>query len=297
MRNSSIDAIKGVLILTVILGHVLVGNIDNNIARYIIYSFHMPVFFFISGYLINTDTLSMLSIRQLLSKYWKRMMAMWCVAWVIYTAYVVYGHFNVGYILSCFYNPYYHLWFVPSLFMMIVIVWILTKKQMFHSVSIAILLMIGILLFNLAQTKYTISSAWNCSMLPFFLLGLISRKYLKKMTRGGGGILLLYFIAIVIINICINNTISFYRTYLMLPMVGLLCIMGLLPIIHTGRFHCGILEFWGRNSLPIYLWHVAPIIVFKWVWSDDTTTYYLVSSIVMILFAIISYFHNKKLVI
>lgn len=289
-RNPSVDAIKGVLMLFVVLGHVLLGNIDNNIVRYVIYSFHMPVFFFVSGYLINTDKLAMLTMRQLFTKYWKRMISMWCVAWIVYTTYVVYGHFNVGYVLGCIYHPYYHLWFIPSLFMMIMIVWILAKKQVIHRAGLVILYMIGILLFNLSYTKIAISAAWNCSMLPFFLLGVISQRYFVNLNTGGSKFILLYFIAVIIINLCIDNTILFYRTYLMLPMVGLLCIMGLLPMIHTGRFHCGILEYWGRNSLPIYLWHVAPIIILKQVWSDTPIIYYTISVILLIMFVIISCF-------
>lgn len=123
-RNSSVDAIKGILIFGVVLGHMLLGKIDENIVRYVIYSFHMPAFFFVCGYLINVDKLSTLSMWQLLAKYWKRMIAMWSVAFAIYTiysVYAVYGYFNVKYVLGCIYTPYYHLWFVPSLFMMILI--------------------------------------------------------------------------------------------------------------------------------------------------------------------------------
>lgn len=56
-RNRSIDAVKGVLILLVIIGHVLVGPIDEHVVRYVIYSFHMPAFFFVSGYLLSLERL------------------------------------------------------------------------------------------------------------------------------------------------------------------------------------------------------------------------------------------------
>ena len=54
-RNSTIDGIKGFLILCVVVGHILTGSLDENPIRYIIYSFHMPCFFYISGYLLNTE--------------------------------------------------------------------------------------------------------------------------------------------------------------------------------------------------------------------------------------------------
>ena len=53
MRNKNIDLIKGILVLLVIIGHVLKGSLSENLARYIIYSFHMPLFIAIAGYLFN----------------------------------------------------------------------------------------------------------------------------------------------------------------------------------------------------------------------------------------------------
>ena len=56
-RNLYIDLIKGIAIITVIIGHLIqytsVGNFnfyENYIYKFI-YSFHMPLFMLISGYL------------------------------------------------------------------------------------------------------------------------------------------------------------------------------------------------------------------------------------------------------
>src|SRR6478735_3308217 len=52
--NSQLDALKGFAILLVVLGHstqtyAANGNFDNNFLFRIIYSFHMPLFMFLSG--------------------------------------------------------------------------------------------------------------------------------------------------------------------------------------------------------------------------------------------------------
>ncbi len=47
-----IDALKGLGIITVVIGHTC--NPDSNLATFI-FSFHMPLFFFISGYLFNLN--------------------------------------------------------------------------------------------------------------------------------------------------------------------------------------------------------------------------------------------------
>lgn len=52
-RDASIDALRGFAILLVVFGHSLQftnPDFDNNILFRIIYSFHMPLFMFISGY-------------------------------------------------------------------------------------------------------------------------------------------------------------------------------------------------------------------------------------------------------
>jgi fucose 4-O-acetylase-like acetyltransferase len=54
-RDHQIDALKGVAIILVVLGHSVQindPNFDNNLIFRIIYSFHMPMFMFLSGFII-----------------------------------------------------------------------------------------------------------------------------------------------------------------------------------------------------------------------------------------------------
>ncbi|CAG1020274.1 hypothetical protein MTYM_00165 [Methylococcales bacterium] len=58
-RIPSIDALRGLLILLVVVGHVLQfssPDYDSNLAFRLIYSFHMPLFIFISGYVSSNDS-------------------------------------------------------------------------------------------------------------------------------------------------------------------------------------------------------------------------------------------------
>ena len=48
-RNDFIDFLKGIGIILVVIGHVSQNERINDF----IYSFHMPLFFFISGFLFN----------------------------------------------------------------------------------------------------------------------------------------------------------------------------------------------------------------------------------------------------
>lgn len=59
-RLDHIDACKGIGILLVILGHTNVPSIVHTI----IYSFHMPLFFIISGYLFSEAKCAAISTKE-----------------------------------------------------------------------------------------------------------------------------------------------------------------------------------------------------------------------------------------
>lgn len=57
-RNHHIDALKGVAIILVVLGHSIQlndPNYDNNLLFRIVYSFQLPMFFFLSGFILSTQ--------------------------------------------------------------------------------------------------------------------------------------------------------------------------------------------------------------------------------------------------
>ena len=57
-RDHHIDALKGVAIILVVIGHSIQindPNYDDNLLFRIIYSFHLPMFFFLSGFILSTQ--------------------------------------------------------------------------------------------------------------------------------------------------------------------------------------------------------------------------------------------------
>ena len=71
-------------------------------------------------------------------------------------------------------------------------------------------------------------------------------------------------LSIVCVYLFMESKIEFMRTYMEIPIASILCLLGILPMLQRGKFQGGIFEYWGRNSLRIYLWHVIPIICLKW---------------------------------
>ena len=122
-RNPNIDFLKGMLILLVIVGHLLNGSIRSSLPRYLIYSFHMPLFIALTGYLIRPEGLLSLTFPALIRKYFRRLLLPWLLALQIF--YLVNhlsspGEISLASYLSSYWDIYFHLWYIPGL-----MVWIL----------------------------------------------------------------------------------------------------------------------------------------------------------------------------
>lgn len=259
-RNPSIDVIKGILIILVVIGHILRGSLDDNTLRYVIYSFHMPAFFFVSGYLLNLRKIKDLSFREIMHRYWNRMLRVWCIAWIIYSIYVFKDNFSVYDLLSNIVNPYYHLWFVPSLFLMTIIVWVIIKKCKNEGLSYALLLGLAILTSDIGGDFSEIPRILRCHFLFFFILGIWSREKLTN-TKQGGVIIISYLIFVAFVKRILEY--SLFCSYFQFPCVMLLSLWGILPILQGYKLKNPVLEYCGKYSLEIYLWHVIPILVLK----------------------------------
>lgn len=129
-RNPNIDFLKGLLILLVISGHLLSGSIRSSLPRYLIYSFHMPLFIALTGYLIRPEGLLSLSFPALLRKYFRRLLLPWLFALQIF--YLLNhlsspGEISLTSYLSSYWDIYFHLWYIPGLMVWILISWFLLK--------------------------------------------------------------------------------------------------------------------------------------------------------------------------
>lgn len=121
-RVGYIDVAKGVGILLVILGHSMVGDI---FLKNVIYSFHMPFFFILSGYFLNFER----SIKSNMQKSFKMLLVPYFAVSLIQI--LLYGIFKRELLVSEFYtalmggadvygihaNFQNVIWFIPTLFL------------------------------------------------------------------------------------------------------------------------------------------------------------------------------------
>jgi fucose 4-O-acetylase-like acetyltransferase len=186
--NQTVDVVKGLLILLVIIGHVLLGS-QRTPVRYFIYLFHMPLFLFVGGYLVNLPKLSEMSWKEIFVKYYKRMLKAWGFAWVIYTMLVNVKTLSVSVVFANMLNPYFHLWFIPSYFLMICLAVACSKKKI--SVWWIVLLGAFTICFQCFYNMPNICKLWP---LIYFAFGILFRQHqlqefadlLNKFNLGGG---------------------------------------------------------------------------------------------------------------
>lgn len=110
-RWYNFDLIKGILVILVFIGHIVPGSLKEVFIRYFIYSFHMPLFIGVSGFLYNDQNSNKFI------KYIRRIVIPWMIAVLIY---LIIGRLSdaslleisIKDIILAFMLPYYHLWFI-----------------------------------------------------------------------------------------------------------------------------------------------------------------------------------------
>lgn len=157
-RNGNIDFIKGILVILVILGHVIPGVLQETFSRYFIYSFHMPLFIAVSGYLVPTQKLNYQSRIDILHKYWYRLIVPWICAVNIY--FIIKNFPDIAKLdliayVELYYKPYFHLWFTVAYLLYLYLFYLLNVKLNLKPFIIAILSLPICIIFKFYTPPFT----------------------------------------------------------------------------------------------------------------------------------------------
>ena len=129
MRNKTVDIAKGLGILLIVFGHNWIVLHGKGELFRIIFSFHVPLFFFLSGvFLKETESLPSL----LKSKTDSLLKPYFVVSCGLGLANAVAGKTSLGYFVGIFYSTgstidWTPLWFLPHLFVVIIFSWLTVK--------------------------------------------------------------------------------------------------------------------------------------------------------------------------
>lgn len=297
----SIDFFKGVLIFLVVIGHYLQGVLGETLSRYFIYSFHMPFFIGISGYLFNLEGIEK-SKKEYIKTLCRRIIKPYIIANIIYGFLINYKELieleYINFILDFIKTiiiSYYHLWYIQGYISYMIITYILIKIFKLKSKSTIICgLFISIFTYYMYFYYSRESIFLNIFLnnfriynLIFFLCGFYIKYYKINLKNNKKELLL--FLALFLTNSIgtfyiknpIINGILFYLS-------NLYGIMYILTIcIKYKNIKIKFINFIGKKSLYIYLYHIVPLFILKEIFKIKINNQYIYYSIIILLSGIV----------
>lgn len=250
-----IDICKGLAIVLVILGHTYRSNAIQNW----LYSFHMPLFFILSGWLRGNkgaaDNVSFVK-KQALGLVWPFILfeALTYVYWLIIESH--FREFDMG-----------PLWFLVVLFLVEIICnWLIINKS---KMCVSILALVFLFVFSLGCMYIARNSilAWiprTAGGMTFYLVGLLVSKYKKifdiqhDISKRNVVICFTAGLALTIPLSMYNGRVDMYNLisgniiiYFIAALVGTAMLCSLSMIINKNN----MLEFFGRYSILILCTH------------------------------------------
>lgn len=267
-RNPNLDILKGFLISIVVVGHSIQTtniNFDSNYLFKFIYSFHMPFFFLISGYLAFFSLSNKCDVHScVINKV--RYLVIPFASWYI-IAYFLHGHSLVDftdYLLLLGYGVDRGLWYLWILFIMYGILWIAFKLALENIVRTYVILLFFIAIIPNSDVLGAKYLKWY---LIFFLLGILINAYqpfFERIYKKFDNYLVLFLISILFILgvyfIWSRNYIAggfFSSQYTFMAFKFFIAIIGIYIvydfITKLSIFKSSFIQSLGKNSLGIYI--------------------------------------------
>ena len=291
--NNSIDFFKGTLIISVFLGHLIIGNINDTFVRYFIYSFHMPLFIGISGYLFNYNSLNE-SPKNFIKKLFRKIIVPYISAIAFYCSFISYKFIldcNISlFIINFFKNviySYYHLWYIQGYLSYIIITYFVLKLDLNMKkiiiLSFGFSLIIYYLYFIADVTNIILKIFLRNFQLYFFIFFIIGyflkeKKIDIKLNNRNWIIVISLFILNSILGFYIKNQ---YIVGLFFYLSNIFSVIFMLKICKEySNFKINSINFMGSHSLYFYLWHILPIIILKSrILNENIYSYYILGII------------------
>ena len=266
-RKQNVDIAKGIAILFVIIGHCYSGdNISNGIFK-IIYSFHMPLFFIISGILYSEKEKWGGSFS--LSKKLHSFILPYFVFELLYSICISFsgGFVNLTKYLITTLTLYGvgATWFLPCLFFVELLFYFMKKQKQVRLLTVIICFILGLFL---PFDGYWIVIGRCFIGIGFYAFGFYTKNYLLKKYKL---YILLGSMIVVICTALMNSTIDLYSMqlgngflYITSSLAGSFSILCISSILETRKnFFLEIIKFYGRNTLIILCTHVFLIRLFQ----------------------------------
>jgi fucose 4-O-acetylase-like acetyltransferase len=295
-RSVYIDTIKGILIILVVFGHFLETTFEcpiDCLIRNIIYSFHMPLFVFLSGYLTPSEDDRI--IRGI-----KKAAILYIVFQTIEL--ILHGDFSI----RGFLTPYWHLWYIWCVLFWRIGIYFFKGYLTNKTIIIASCFIVGFAI-GFVPRNSTLAIQRIFAFLPYFMLGYFSKG--KQLKEGISKLDIKWFILCLLCLVPImiykgqnyffilTNSMSF--EWSKLNMFGRISayIIGISFSVIILRFtkENNILSKIGKDSLIIYLLHAEFVLIVRYfqVLPRNPFMYIIYTIVTITVLMLLSYCLNK----
>ena len=286
-RMNWLDFAKGIAMISVVLGHAL--DDDSSLSK-LIYSFHMPFFFIMAGYLLNLDKWGGAeNFKSFATKLFKRLLVPYYLANILFfPIWFVVCH-ELGYLNYfwewCTYKPLNffteifigdgtnlvlgQLWFLPTLFLTQIILIFLYNHLIkigakIFLFAVAIVSCAGFVIKNFFLLPMGLDIAF--AMQIFLLAGILIRRHkvLDKMDFKLCGALILILLGVFYFNETIDVNTRIYGNPLLFyagGLAGTLLVMKLSALIANVNIFSAI-SYCGRQTMMVLVMHTILLNIF-----------------------------------
>lgn len=286
-RNPYWDNLKGVIIILVVFGHLLYDAPVSSWFEYpltIIYSFHMPVFIFISGFFgKHNHSYSAISLLKLAFAYLLFNGVMQLFVCNIFDSYSLL-------------TPLYSFWYLPALIIWRAITPYISRYRLALPLSFLVAIMIGFW----SDIDNTLALSRTIAFYPFYLAGYILPESFNEKIRKRTSATYIFGGSLTLIGLLFSCIYAKMYTITanelaMMPYENIFCLANRIiiflisTIIIAGLLFCvprKVLPFitmWGKNSLSIYLVHRFIVVLLC-----TTIAATIDSAVVYLIFALIT---------
>lgn len=272
-RIKWIDMAKGYGTILVIIGHLAQGFLKNEI-----YSFHMPLFFFLAGYVFFSEKYKVATFiknkfRTLIVPYFFMGMVIIVCMWVFHGIFSL-ADFMDGLSQLLIQKRFQAIWFLACLFftemLMFVLIKVLKNNHVLLTVIVLLITGMGFLYYRLGGPALP----WNIDICMisvfFFTFGYLMRQcgiFEKTGILKKGIVTLIAVIVLQVICVIINTRLTnervdmFYNQYACIPITLLASILGILVVIYISNLKANnIILYVGQHSMIYFGWHHALVI-------------------------------------
>lgn len=273
-RLDYVDAIKGFAILLVVMGHILAcsygnfyealaSNAQGTMLWKIIYSFHMPLFMFCSGFVFykSRDFFSTKNTFSLLVKRFKGLMIPYTTMGLI--SHILIGRFFIYWFLYCLFVFY---------LLTLIVEWIMFRFKWWTLRVDSIFLGIASFLFMVLAGKFgqfqrlPLLDVGHFSLYFWFVLGIVSRRHAWHRILQSRNLIfsscLFLFFSLILIKF---SSISLPLLNRLIPFTAIVVVLYYFQVCSKQNYVFALLKKMGVHSLEIYVLHIFFYISLPWI--------------------------------